>query len=62
MLIVQVRVGGHRHIGQQQARQVAARLPLFHEQTAFRTLAMLAFNVKIQPGLHVQFRPLRLLA
>ena len=62
VLVVQVRVGGHRQVGQQQACQVATILPLFHEQPTLGALAMLALDVKVQPGLHVQLRALGLTA
>ncbi|MNF12491.1 hypothetical protein D3C80_2139970 [compost metagenome] len=61
MFIVEVSIGGHRHIGQQQTGQVATGLPLRHEQAALGTLAMAALDMKIQPGLQVQLAALRLL-
>ena len=46
-------IGGHRQIGQQQARQVAVGVALFKEQPAFGAGALLALHMKIQPGLQV---------
>ena len=61
MLVVQVRIGGHRQVSQQQTGQVTAILPLFHEQAALGALAVLPLDVKIEPGLHVQLGTLGLL-
>ena len=62
VLIVQVRIGGHRQVGQQQAGQITAGGALLHKQAAFGAVAVLAFDVKIQPGLQVQLAALGLLA
>ena len=53
LLIVDMGIGGHRQIGQQQARQVAVGVALFKEQPAFGAGALLALHMKIQPGLQV---------